>query len=234
VTTITENLAALRERIARAARLADRDPQSVTIVAVSKTQPPAAIGAACRAGLSDFAESYVQEALPKVTELGQGLTWHFIGTVQANKTKALAGNFQWVQTVASPRAAERLSRQRPFYAAPLQICIQVRPEAAGARSGAAGAAVPALAAAIAGLPRLALRGLMFMPLPDLTAPALRAEFGRVRQLFDELRAAGFSLDTLSMGMSADLEAAIAEGSTMVRIGTALFGERPRQWGDQDE
>jgi hypothetical protein len=225
VTTITEKLADLRERIARAAHAAGRDPQSVTVVAVTKTHPPAAIAAAWRAGLRDFAENYLQEALPKITELDDGLTWHFIGAVQANKTRPLAEHFDWVQTVSSAHIAERLSRQRPFHAGDLQVCIQVQPQPAGGRGGVPAAEVAALATVIAGLPRLKLRGLMFMPRFDLPPEALRAEFLRVRSLFETLRSGGHGVDTLSMGMSADLEAAIGAGSTMVRIGTALFGER---------
>jgi pyridoxal phosphate enzyme (YggS family) len=224
VTIITEKLAALRERVCQAARFAHRDPQSVTIVAVSKAHPRATIGAAWHAGLRDFGENYLQEALPKVTELADA-TWHFIGSIQANKTRALAENFQWVQTVTTPRVAERLSRQRPFYAGDLQVCLQLQPEPARGRGGVAASEVAALAGAVAGLPRLRLRGLMFMPRFDLAPEPLAAEFRRVRGVFDSLRSVHPGLDTLSMGMSADLEAAIVAGSTMVRVGTALFGER---------
>lgn len=233
MTAITEKLAALRERVQHAAAVAQRPAASVTIVAVSKTHPREAVLAAHAAGLRDFGENYVQEAVAKVTSLQddpagrQGLVWHYIGGIQANKTKAIAETFHWVQTVADARAAARLSRQRPYYAGDLQICLQVRPEsaAAPARSGVPESELAALATEVAGMPRLALRGLMFMPLPGLDEPALRGELRRVRALFDGLSAAGHSLDTLSMGMSEDLEIAIAEGSTMVRIGTALFGAR---------
>jgi hypothetical protein len=225
VTAITENLAVLRERVARAARLAERAPASVTIVAVSKTHPAETVRAALDAGITDFGENYVQEAVAKITSVGDGPMWHFIGGIQANKTRAIAEHFHWAQTVASAEVAGRLSRQRPYYAAALQVCLQSRPEPAAGRGGVAAADAPALAARVAELPRLRLRGLMFMPLPGLAGGELRAEFRRVRGLFDELRAQGHDLDTLSMGMSEDLELAIAEGSTMVRVGTALFGAR---------
>jgi pyridoxal phosphate enzyme (YggS family) len=225
VMAITEKLVVLRGRIATAARLAERDPASVTVVAVSKTQPVAAIRAAHEAGIANFGENYVQEAVVKITSLHDGMTWHFIGGIQANKTRAIAENFAWAQTVASPQVAARLSRQRPYYAGDLQVCLQVLPADAPGRGGVGGHGLAALAAEVAALPRLKLRGLMFMPLPGLPDEALRSEFRRVRGLFGELRAAGHDLDTLSMGMSGDLELAIAEGSTMVRIGTALFGER---------
>jgi hypothetical protein len=229
VTAITEKLAVLRQRIDAAARGAQRLAGDVTILAVSKTQPVEAIGAAHGAGLTDFGENYAQEAVPKITQLASGaadgLRWHFIGGIQANKTRLLAENFHWVQTVSNAQIAGRLSRQRPYYAGDLQVCLQVRPEPATHRAGVAAAEAPALARAIADLPRLRLRGLMFMPLPGLGPDRLRAEFRRVRALFEELRSAGHDLDTLSMGMSDDLELAVAEGSTMVRIGTALFGRR---------
>lgn len=225
VMEITEKVAALRERVARAARIADRNAASVTIVAVSKTHALDVIRAAQHAGITDFGENYVQEAVAKVTQLTDGVAWHFIGGIQANKTKAIAENFQWAQTVAGVQVAERLSRQRPYYAGDLQVCIQVRPEPRPGRAGVAAADIPALAARIAVLPRLKLRGLMFMPLPELAVDALRAEFRRARDLFERLRREGHDLDTLSMGMSDDLEIAIEEGSTMVRIGTALFGAR---------
>lgn len=222
---ITEKLAALRERVARAAGVAHRLPASVTIVAVSKGHPLETVRAALGAGLVDFGENYVQEAVAKITSLKEGLAWHYIGGIQANKTKAIAENFQWAQTVANPATAERLSRQRPYWAGDLQVCLQVQPEPAAARGGVPAAEIPALVARVAALPRLRLRGLMFMPLPDLGENGLRAEFRRVRRLFEELGATGLDLDTLSMGMSDDLEIAIEEGSTMVRVGTALFGAR---------
>lgn len=225
VTAFTENLNLLRRRLTGAATLAGRDAGSITLVAVSKMQPASTVRLAREAGLADFGENYLQEAVAKITELGDGPTWHFIGAIQSNKTRAIAEHFQWVQTVASAAVASRLSRQRPHYAGDLQVCLQIRPQPGGGRGGIDAAEAPALAAQVAGLPRLKLRGLMFMPLPALEEAALRAEFRRVRQLFDELRASGHALDTLSMGMSADLETAISEGSTMLRVGTALFGAR---------
>lgn len=226
MTRFTESLAALRGRVARATAAAQRPAGGVTIVAVSKTQPIEAVRAARDAGLADFGENYLQEAVAKITQLRDGLAWHYIGAIQSNKTRPLATHFDWVQTVASPRIAERLAAQRPHHGAPLQVCLQVQPEPAAGRGGVPAAGLPALAAVVAGLPRLRLRGLMFMPLPGLGASALRAEFRRVRRLFETLRAAGHDLDTLSMGMSEDLEIAIEEGSTMIRVGTALFGARP--------
>jgi len=225
VMEITEKLAALGARVARAAESANRGSASVTIVAVTKAQPLEAIAAARQAGLRDFGENYVQEAVAKITSSDPGLAWHFIGTLQANKTKAIAEHFQWAQTVASPQVADRLSRQRPYYAGDLQVCLQLRPEPQAGRGGVRPEDMASLAAQVAGLPRLKLRGVMFMPLPGLDEPALRAEFRRARNAFDGLRAQGHALDTLSMGMSEDLEIAVEEGSTMVRVGTALFGAR---------
>lgn len=225
MTAITEKLAELRGRIARSEACAARAAGSVTIVAVTKTQPVDTVRAALAAGLTDFGENYVQEAVAKISDLGADANWHFIGRLQANKTRPVAERFRWAQTVTSVQIAERLSRQRPYYGGDLQVCVQVAPLPATERSGVPAAAVPELAARIASLPRLKLRGLMFMPLPDLGEAALRAEFRRVRELFAALRAAGHDVDTLSMGMSEDLEIAIEEGSTMVRVGTALFGAR---------
>lgn len=225
MTAFTENLNILRERMARAAALARRDAEAVTIVAVTKTQPASVVRQAQQAGLADFGENYLQEAVAKITQLGNGPSWHFIGGIQSNKTRAIAEHFQWAQTVASVAVASRLSHQRPYYAGDLQVCLQIRPEPASGRGGVSAADAATLAECVASLPRLRLRGLMFMPLPSLDETALREEFRRVRRLFDELRARGHPLDTLSMGMSEDLEIAISEGSTMVRVGTALFGTR---------
>ena len=197
----------------------------MTIVAVSKGHPAGAVKSAHDAGLRDFGENYVQEAVAKITSSSDDLAWHFIGAMQSNKTRPVAAHFAWVQTVATAAVAERLSSQRPYYAGELQVCLQVRPEPETGRAGVAAADLPALAARVAELPRLKLRGLMFMPHASLGEDALRLEFRRVRRLFDELRATGYDCDTLSMGMSDDLEMAVAEGSTMVRVGTALFGAR---------
>lgn len=225
VTPITERLAVLRARVRRACEQAGRDPGGITLVGVSKKHPPAAIHAAHAAGLGDFGENYVQEAVAKITQTALPVRWHFIGLMQANKTRAIATHFDWAQTVTSAQLARRLSDQRPFHAPALQVCLQVQPEPAAGRGGVPAAALAALAAEVASLPRLRLRGLMFMPLGGLDAAALRAEFRRVHGLYMALCGQGHELDTLSMGMSGDLEAAIAEGSTMLRVGTALFGGR---------
>jgi len=219
-------LAAVRSRIAAAARAAGREPGSVTLIGVGKTQPPQAIGELARAGLADFGENYVQEALAKMEALRDlPLTWHFIGPLQSNKTRPVAEHFQWVHTVDRPKIAQRLSDQRPHYAPPLEVCLQVHLGDEPTKSGAAPDELPALAAAVAGLPRLRLRGLMCMP-PQETDPARQRQwFAELRRLRDELNAAGHALDVLSMGMSGDFELAIAEGATHVRIGTALFGPR---------
>jgi len=225
VTGITEQLAGLRSRVRAAARRAGRAPESVRILAVSKRQPVESVRVALAAGLNEFGENYVPEGLEKIAAGNPGAIWHFIGQLQSNKTRAVAEHFDWVQTVATARIAERLSAQRSPGAADLQLCIQLRPEG-GMRSGAEPDSVPALAEQIAQLPRVRLRGLMVMPLPHRSEPQLRAEFAAGRELFETLQRRGHQLDTLSMGMSADLEAAIMEGSTMIRIGTALFGPRP--------
>jgi pyridoxal phosphate enzyme (YggS family) len=231
VTGITEHLAVLQGRVAAAARAAGRDPATITLLAASKGQPAALVAAAAAAGVTHFGENYVQEGAAKAAALGparQDLAWHFIGRLQSNKTAQVADAFDWVQTVTDARLASRLASQRRFHGPPLNVCIQVAPEGpgAGARVGCAGAGVPALADHIAALPRLALRGLMLLPLPGLAVDELRAEFRRLAGLLAALRTAGHDVDTLSCGMSGDFELAIAEGSTMVRIGTALFGPRP--------
>jgi pyridoxal phosphate enzyme (YggS family) len=222
---ITEKLAALRERITRAATEARRAPASVTIVAVSKGHPAGAVQSAHDAGLREFGENYVQEAVAKITSSSDDLSWHFIGAIQSNKTRPIASHFAWAQTVSTAAVAARLSSQRPYYAGDLQVCLQVRPEPETGRAGVAATELPALAARVAELPRLKLRGLMLVPHAGLGEDALRLEFRRARRLFDELRAIGHDCDTLSMGMSDDLEMAVGEGSTMVRVGTALFGAR---------
>jgi PLP dependent protein len=227
-----QNLAAalreVRERIARAATAAGRSAQSVTLLAVGKAQPVALLAAAAGCGIGDFGESYLQEALEKIAALPDPtLTWHFIGRVQANKTRPIAEHFAWVHAVDRLKVAERLSAQRPAHAAPLNICLQVNVAGELTKGGVAPAELPALARAVAALPRLTLRGLICVP-PEESEPARqRAWFARLRTLFEQLNAAGGRLDTLSMGMSGDFEAAIAEGATIVRIGTALFGARPR-------
>jgi PLP dependent protein len=223
VTEITEYLADIVERVARATESSSRSKTSVTIVGVSKQQPSSAITAAHRAGLDHFGESYVQEALPKIDALaGLGLTWHFVGKLQTNKTRQIAERFAWVHTVDRLRIAERLDEQRPAFAAPLNVLIQVNQGDESQKGGVPPTAVAELARAIMQLPRLKLRGLMTLP-PQRGEPAQWfAELAAIRaRLTDD----GIALDTLSMGMSADFEEAIAAGATMVRIGTAIFGAR---------
>ncbi len=225
VTTITEHKADIEARIARAAAEVGRNPAEVSILGVSKRQPAQKIAAALAAGITSLGENYLQDALQKMPLLGDAPCWHFIGHIQSNKTRAIAEHFHWVQTVYDERIARRLSEQRPHHAGPLQVCIQVCPEGGTRRGGARPDAVPALARYIEELPRLRLRGLMIMPLAQRSNEELHREFRSARQLFDALGSDGHRLDTLSMGMSGDLEIAVNEGSTMVRIGTALFGAR---------
>jgi hypothetical protein len=226
VTGITDHLAEIRARTSRAAAAAGRRGTEITLVGVSKGHPVAAVQVGLEAGLRDFGENYVQEALPKIAVIDRDTVWHFIGRIQSNKTREIAENFAWAQTVTSARVAERLSAQRPHYGAPLQVCIQLQPGAGDiGRAGCPRADVAALADAIAGLPRLRLRGLMLLPNAGLDADGLRVEYRAARATLDQLNARGHALDTLSMGMSDDFELAIGEGSTMIRIGTALFGQR---------
>lgn len=228
--SLQANLRRVHERINAAAQAVQRTADSVALIAVSKTFGAAAVIAAARCGQRDFGESYVQEALDKAARLRAlapdlDVRWHFIGPIQSNKTRALAEHFDWVQSVDRLKIAQRLSEQRASERPPLNVLLQVNISGEATKSGAAPADVPALAAAIAALPRLRLRGLMAIPAPTPDATLQRAQFARLRRLFDELCACGLDLNTLSMGMSDDLEAAIAEGSTMVRIGTAIFGAR---------
>jgi len=227
--TIDCNLLEVNGRIARACEMAGRPVSSVTLLAVSKTQPPQAVRDAVAAGQSRFGENYVQEALDKMAalvELRPRLEWHLIGPLQANKTRAVAEQFDWVHSVDRLRIAERLSAQRPAGEPPLQVCLQVNISGEDSKSGLAPADVPALARAVAALPRLRLRGLMAIPEPASDVEAQRRPHRALRELLQALRRDGLELDTLSMGMTADLEAAVAEGATLVRIGTALFGARP--------
>ncbi len=219
-------LAAIRARIAAAAATAGRNLDSVTLLAVSKGQPAELIRAAASAGQTDIGESYLAEAIPKMDSLGDlPVTWHFIGRLQANKTRHVAERFAWAHGLDRLKIAERLAAQRPFHAPALNVCIQVNLAGEDAKGGVPAAEVPALAAAVAVLPRLRLRGLMCIP-PEETEPGRqRAWFARLRVLRDSLNAGGLSLDTLSMGMSGDFEAAIQEGATLIRIGTAIFGSR---------
>ena len=224
---LPERLDLLRARMAAAAAAAGRNVDSVTLLAISKGQPPELIRAAAAAGLSAVGESYLTEALGKLEALGDlPLTWHFVGRLQANKTRPVAEHFAWVHGVDRLKIAERLAAQRPYHAPPLNVCIQVNLAGEATKGGVPPAEAPALAAALAALPRLALRGLMCIP-PEESDPRRQREwFARLRLLRDSLDAGGLRLDTLSMGMSGDFEAAIQEGATIVRIGTALFGPRP--------
>jgi len=223
MSTIAKNIAKVAARIREAAQAAGRNPETVGLLAVSKTQPAAAIREAHAAGLSDFGENYLQEALEKQAELTDlPLRWHFIGPIQSNKTKSIAEHFDWVHSVDRLKIAQRLSNQRPSDLPPLNVCLQVNVSGEASKSGCNPDEVPELARAIASLPRLRLRGLMAIPEPTEDPIEQRAAFARLRQLQEQLDA---DLDCLSMGMSQDLEAAIAEGATWVRIGTALFGAR---------
>lgn len=230
---IRANMQAVTARIARAARAAGRDPGAVRLLAVSKTHPAALVDEAYQAGQIAFGENYVQEALRKMDALAallgeeraRALEWHLIGPLQSNKTRLAAEHFAWLHTLESARIAERLSRQRPEHLPPLEVLVQVNVSGEATKSGVAPGEVAALAHAVAALPRLRLRGLMAIPEPDPDAAVQRTRFRAVRQIFERLRAEGLALDTLSLGMSDDLEAAIAEGSTLVRIGTAIFGAR---------
>lgn len=224
---ITKNLHDLQLRISAACNEAGRSENDVSILAVSKHHNATAISEAVAAGLQSMGENYLQEALEKIAIFGREIEWHFIGRVQSNKTKSIAENFQWVQTIATAHIAERLSRQRPVSLGDLNICIQIDPEKSGLHAGVAPDEAEALCEIIAGLPNLRLRGLMTIPLPTASREQQRLPFRQLRELRDHLVARGFALDTLSMGMTDDLEAAIIEGSTMIRIGTALFGSRPQ-------
>jgi len=216
----------VRSRIRQAAEAAGRDPAAVTLVAVTKAQTAETIRLAATAGVTDFGEYYLQEASAKMDRLADlALRWHFIGSIQSNKTRAIAERFDWVHSIDRLSIARRLSEQRPFHAPPLNLCIQVELVPEPTKSGIEPGELRPLAAAAAELPRVRLRGLMCVPPPQPNASAARAVFARLRTLLEELNASGHKLDTLSMGMSGDFESAIAEGATLVRIGTALFGSR---------
>jgi len=223
-----ENVEKLQERVRLSAQNSRRDYRDILLLAVSKTRPAADIHAVHSCGLNDFGESYLQEALVKMAELEDlDLVWHFIGPVQSNKTRQIASHFDWVHSVDRLKIARRLSAQRPEQMAPLQICIQVNISGESSKSGADLQQLPQLANDISALPRLQLRGLMGIPAASSDIQAQRNDFARLRVALQALRQTLPELDTLSMGMSADLEAAIAEGSTIVRVGTALFGPRQR-------
>lgn len=216
-----------KSRIADAARASGRDAREIVLVAVSKTFPAAAIRAAHAAGQRHFGESYVQEALPKMDALADlaDVVWHYIGPVQSNKTRSIAERFAWVHSIDRLKIAERLAAQRPASLGPLQVCVQVNTSGEASKSGCAPGDAPALAHAVAALPGLALRGLMTVPEPTDDRDLQRRRFASLAALRDRLAREGLVLDTLSMGMSADVEEAIAAGSTMVRLGTAIFGAR---------
>ncbi|WP_284187697.1 YggS family pyridoxal phosphate-dependent enzyme [Zoogloea oryzae] len=213
-------------RIARAASDAGRDPAGIRLLAVSKTWPAESVREAAAAGQHAFGENYVQEGVAKVEALADlGLEWHFIGPLQSNKTRPVANSFAWVHSIDRLKIAQRLSEQRDVFLPPLQVCIQVNVSGEESKSGVSPAELPELARSVAALPRLKLRGLMTIPEPTSDVALQRERFATLRRLMAQLRADGLDLDTLSMGMSDDLEAAIAEGSTMVRVGTAIFGSR---------
>ena len=216
----------VRSRIHTAAKAAGRDPAEVTLVAVSKGKSAELMRAAATAGVTDFGENYLQEALGKIDQLADlRLIWHFVGGIQSNKTRAIAERFDWVHSIDRLAVARRLSEQRPFHAPPLNLCIQVAVVPEPGKGGLEPGNLRELAARTAELPRVRLRGLMCIPPPLPDAAAQRAVFSQLKVMLDGLIAGGLPLDTLSMGMSADFEAAIAEGATHVRIGTALFGAR---------
>jgi pyridoxal phosphate enzyme (YggS family) len=222
----SESAQAVQERIAEACRAAGRSVDSVTLLAVSKGQSAAAIDSAARAGVEHFGENFLQESLPKIAELaGRELTWHFIGRLQANKTRQVAENFAWVHGVDRLKIAERLSAQRPYHAPALNICLQLHVGGEASKGGVEATDMRALADALRGLPNLALRGIMCMPPAETDEARQRAWFREARQVYDYLNERGCGLDTLSMGTSADFPAAIAEGATVVRVGTAIFGPR---------
>jgi hypothetical protein len=223
---LTRHVNHVRSRIRSAAIAAGRDPGSVILVAVTKAKTAEAVRLAATAGVTDFGENYLQEALAKMDSLADlRLQWHFIGGIQSNKTRAIAERFDWVHSLDRLSIARRLSEQRPFHAPPLNVCIQVALVPEPTKGGVAPDALQELATAVAGLPRIKLRGLMCVPPPQPDSAAERAVFARLKVLLEDLNAGGLKLDTLSMGMSGDFESAIAEGATLVRIGTALFGAR---------
>ena len=227
--SLEHSLAMVRQRIEQAAAAAGRDPRSVTLLAVSKTFPAHDVAHAASLGQTDFGENYVQEAVDKIAALRPdwpALQWHFIGPLQSNKTRDVAAHFDWVHSIDRLKLAQRLNDQRPADRPPLQVCIQVNVDGEATKSGVSAEDAGALAAAVAALPRLRLRGLMCIPEARTGTAAQREPFARLRLLRDAIAAEhGLTLDTLSMGMSADLEAAILEGATLVRVGSAIFGAR---------
>jgi len=229
VIRVTENLRKIRDLLAKAAVDAGRDADSVKLLAVSKKQPVSSVLEAIQAGQRDFGENQVQEGLEKIAAIANDeLIWHFIGHLQTNKTRSVAEHFDWVHSVDRLKTAERLSRQRPDDLGDLNVCLQVNVDAEDSKSGLPPAAVLELAAAVVELPQLKLRGLMCLPAVRQDFEAQREPFTRLRRLADQLRASGIPTDTLSMGMSGDYRAAIFEGGTIVRLGTAIFGARSEQ------
>jgi len=225
-TSIADNIARVRAQMAAACQSAGRAPGSVQLLAVSKTWSADAVRTAHATGQIDFGENYIQEAVDKITALRDlPLVWHCIGPIQSNKTRLVAEHFDWVHSIDRLKIAQRLSEQRPEHLPPLQVCIQVNVDGGETKSGVSPQDLPALAQAVAALPRLQLRGLMTIPEPAETDAQMRAVHRQAKDLFEQLRTQGLPLDTLSMGMSADMAAAIAEGSTLVRVGTAIFGQR---------
>jgi len=223
---ITKNLDDLKLRISAACALAGRNENDVSILAVSKRQNLDSIRAAASAGLNAFGENYVQEALEKIPQCDPAIEWHFIGRIQRNKTRPIAENFSWVQTIASLTIAERLNLQRPAHLGPLNVCVQVDTDRSGEHGGVRPEDAETLCNQIAELGNLRLRGLMTVPIATADRDSQRRPFRALSGLYEKLRSQGLALDTLSMGMTADLEAAVLEGATMLRIGTALFGPRP--------
>lgn len=225
---IAHNLHQIRARLHKAAREYGRDPAQIQLLAVSKTQPVSAVQSALAQGQKDFGENYLQDALEKIAALAdQEVCWHFIGAIQSNKTRALAEHFAWLETLASLKHAKRLNAQRPAQLPPLNVCLQVNISNEPQKAGVAVADVADLALAVAELPRLQLRGLMSIPAPVQGFAQQREPHRALQALFARLQAQGLLLDTLSMGMSGDMDAAIAEGATQVRIGTAIFGQRKK-------
>ncbi len=224
--SLSTRIDSVRSRIADAARRFERNPDHIRLLAVSKTRPAADIRLAHAAGLRSFGENYLQDAVEKQRDLSDlDLEWHYIGQLQSNKTAAVAKSFQWVHGLSSLKHAQRLNDQRPDEMMPLDVCLQVNVSGEASKGGISPDGLPALAEAAANLPRLRLRGLMALPAPTTDFERQREGFARLRRCLESLNATGLRLDTLSMGMSGDLEAAIAEGATIVRIGTAIFGPR---------
>jgi pyridoxal phosphate enzyme (YggS family) len=230
MSSIPDNLQAVHAQINAAAASMGRDPHTVTLLAVSKTFDADAVIAAALAGQRAFGENYLQEALDKMTTVCKMrpdllLEWHFIGPIQSNKTRQIAENFDWVHSIEREKIAHRLAEQRPEHLEPLNVCLQVNVSGEASKSGIAPDQLLPLAQAVGTMPRLRLRGLMAIPEPSSDIAQQRLPFRQLHQLYDELRAQGLMLDTLSMGMSADMHAAIAEGASIVRVGTAIFGKR---------